>query len=206
MRAILVGVMMLTVLLPNFAEAKVIFNWNGTNAIDNSKRIGAEKRFSIAAAKYLTDKYAALGPYDFVNSPEIFNVMVLDGYEKDNEAKAEYFPGVKGGTLFADPSFLDNLNVFQVGALHELCHAYDYIMTDRMRKDLRFFLNVRRQVSGVQNTKAWYRNYLLKNEQRAFFKEEMYIDELKGELSADEYYRVRKHVNDGKRAHGIRDE
>ena len=184
-------------------EAKISFNWDEAGSVARPKRAEVERHFVLAAQKYLIPKYANLGPYDFVNSSETVIGIVMDGYEQENSTKAEYFPGVMGGTLFTDPSFFDHLNVFQVGVVHELCHAYDYIVTDHMKKDVMFFLQTRRLVGRVENNKAWYRTYLLKNEVRAFAVEEMYIEEIKGEMSADEYSRARKHLLDGKKAHGI---
>ena len=187
------------------AEAKIVFNWSEDKIVSSEKRKEVEVRFRKAALKYLDSKYANLGAYDFAGSSDVVTVMIMDSYEAENNAKAELFPGVNGATLFVDPSLLENLNVFQVGALHELSHAYDYIMTDKMRNSLSFFLRVRREVGGdISNTKEWRRRYLLSGEERAFKKEEMYIRELKNELSADDYSLAMKHVVDGKRAHDLR--
>ena len=186
-------------------QASIIFDWSQTRALSVEKRQEVERRFSKAAVEFLTLKYANLGPYDFVNSGDEFVVMILDGYRREFEAKAEYFPGVMGGTIFADPSFFDNLNVFQVGAFHELCHAYDYIMTDKMRKNIRFFMKVRHLVGiDVRKMRDWYQEYLVNNEKRAFCKEGEYINDLRSELSDEDYSLAMKHVTDGKISHGIK--
>ena len=187
------------------AEAKIIFNWSEDKIVSSEKRKEVEVRFRKAATKYLDSKYANLGAYDFAGSSDEFTIMVTDGYEADIGSKAEYFPGVRGAAFFMDPSMFDNLNVFQVGALHELSHAYDYIMTDKMRTDTSFFMKVRKDVGGnISNTKEWHHNYLQGCERRAFFREEMYIGEFRPELSAEDYSLAMKHVIDGKKAHGLR--
>ncbi|MEK7066385.1 MAG: hypothetical protein AAB965_02310, partial [Patescibacteria group bacterium] len=130
------------------AEAKIIFNWSEDKIISSEKRKEVEARFRKVAAKYLDSKYANLGPYDFAGSSDELTVMVMDSYEEENSAKAEFFPGIRGATLFVDPSLLESLNVFQTGALHELSHAYDYIMTDKMRNSTSFFMRVSHEVGS----------------------------------------------------------
>ncbi|MBI5140240.1 MAG: hypothetical protein HZA94_02225 [Candidatus Vogelbacteria bacterium] len=190
---------------PIISWAEISFDWQDAGSISVASRKEVESRFLSVASLYLTDKYANLGTYDFVGSPEKFVVKVIGGYERESGSKAEYFPGVNGGTLFADPSFFFNLNVFQVGAMHELCHAYDYIMTDKMRKDLRYFLKVRRVTGGkFSNSIGWYRQYLLKNEGRAFEREAMYLDEIRNGFSVNDYSSAMRRIIVGKKAHSMR--
>ena len=186
------------------AQAKIIFDWSHAQSVSLDVRQETERCLKKAAGEYLSPKYANLGPYDFINSSDEFTVMVMNGYERDSGAKAEYFPGVRGGTIFADPSFLNNPNLLQIGFFHELCHAYDYIMTDTMRRNIRFFLKVRKLVGiNSRDVRGWYSQYLLNNEKRAFIKEEQYINDTRSQLSDGEHDEAMRHVIDGKRNHGL---
>jgi len=206
-------------------EAKIVFDWHSNTGNHSIKlRQDAEERFIKTAGEFLNPKYANLGPYDFVNSPELLKIVVYDGYERKYGNKAEYLPGfnkitdpvlaemfgdiagedTKAGTILIDPSCLTNMNVFQTRSFHEISHAYDYTMTDKIMHDVRSFRKVRKLI-GVEfkNLWNWFHKYIQDGERRAVIKEEQYIEGRRSELSEKEYRAAMNHVASVKKAHGL---
>ena len=144
------------------SSAKILYDWSGCEVGVEIKRI-VQERVEKVAAQYKSS-YGNLGPYDFVNSNQIFTVSPISDYAKENGgASAEYFPGPSaGGTFFVDPSNFDKPELFEFIALHEFGHAYDYTMTDQRLGKTRYF------------TKKSQRDYLLAGERRAKEREDKY--------------------------------
>ncbi len=192
------------IVLVTFVEADIKFDWidhyNGQSAVPVDSRSAIEAKVKLAASKYVEDRYAELGPYDFANSNKDFMVSFNSDSETSPEM-FEYFPGsresdliicnpVLAKALLQDP----RLTELEVAMLHEFGHAYYYAKTDSQiglsHNGARSTLQDRVKYLKYKHDKGLKKRIhqiLMDAESNCQRKSRQYVEEIRERLTPDEY-------------------
>lgn len=163
-------------------SAELVFYWDESK-IPESQRPAAEERVRAAALKYEKKQYADMGVYDFLQTSEEY--IIAFGRE---EGIASYQPRLQ--VLFIDDSLTNKKHLLEYIAFHEFSHAYDYVKRDELSKV--YLTTKEKEKRKMLVTKIGnLGNYALQHE-RAFARENIYVQDMKKTVPEKEYQRLQK--------------